>query len=92
MIPIRPENRWGERRMLRVRIRRTRPDGTPWPVRPTAEILDDRVLLFEYGWSMDAADPYPGEVAWLLRSDVIRAAGLPDDVPPWIASGDLEPA
>ncbi len=56
------------------------------PIRPEAEQLDGNSYTFEKGWTMDANDPYPGEVAWIPRDPV-----YPLDAPTWIASGDLEP-
>lgn len=89
--PLDAPDQWGTRR-VRVRLRRARPDGSPWPVKPEAEPLDGRELDLMYGWVMDEDDPYPGEVAWLLLSDEQLRRGLPETVPIWVASGDLEPA
>ena len=90
--PLDAPEQWGTRR-VRVRIRRTRPDGSPWPVKREAEILDGLELDLEYGWVIENDDRrYPGEVAWLLRGDEVARRGLPDTVPIWLPSGDLEPA
>jgi hypothetical protein len=54
------------------------------PIRPEAEQLDGNSYMFEKGWTMDANDPYPGEVAWIPRDPA-----YPSDAPTWIASGYL---
>lgn len=90
--PLDAPDQWGSRR-VRVRLRRARPDGSPWPVKPEAEPLDGRELDLEYGWVIEDDDSrYPGEVAWLLRGDEVRRRGLPETVPIWLPSGDLEAA
>lgn len=90
--PLDTPDQWGTRR-VRVRLRRARPDGSPWPVKPEAEPLDGRELDLQYGWVIEDDDGrYPGEVAWLLRSDEVArraSAGLPrpaapaTTAPPW---------
>lgn len=76
-----------ERVRCRVRLRRT------WPVKPAAEPLDGRTILFQAGWIIEAEDSsiYVGERAMLIVDwSALVNEFRTEEVPSWIASGDLE--
>lgn len=79
-----------------VRIRRTRPDGTPWPVKPGAERIDGLTAFFVPDAPMGGDDPrYPGEWRFSVLGREWEALDPPDArddddlAPVSVAEGDL---
>lgn len=77
-----------ERARFRIKLRKTYQGRE---LKPSMELIDGKIMLFEASWLMDDDDKYPGE--WVMtpveesedRTIMLRDVGIA-----WIASGDLE--